>query len=853
MGTLEVKGTPEESLPFLFSPRPFLTMTQTSSQCQSLQEQVSTLLQLLHQESSLRSQDITAIQGSLRKAIAPTFEIVFAGAFSAGKSMLINALLERKLLYSAEGHATGTECQIAYAEPDQERVVLTFLSEAEIREQANILCQRLGLETVGSIHQAELVQQLRQNCQSIIQEEGGENRSERAKEASALNFLLEGFVNNCDRIHTIDNATYPMEQFKFSSLQEAANYARRGGNSAVLKRIEYYCHDPLLKDGNILVDTPGIDAPVQKDAALTYSKIKNPETSAVVCVLKPAETGEMTTEETELLETMRSNPGIRDRVFYVFNRIDKTWYNAQLRQRLEKLINDQFRDTTRIYKTSGLLGFYGSQIKETSRSDRFGLDSIFAEDIKGVDGQEEPPLFVTEFNNYCASGKLVGSLFRPEIRGYELPNENYVRILSECGDPLIQQLIKDSGIEDFRTAITRYLTEEKRPLLFANLADDLQPLCISLRKSYLQVWQELESQPREIDAIKEQELKQLGNELKAIGDEFRQHIEQEMNQTVAGTNNTGFEADFLKLKAKMVHRLDELLEAFSVGETHKRAQASHKRNSVVPLLGILAEAYYYLANELEDTLVKSCQELVANFFQQLVNRVQQEDYYLNLYRLLGNDGGIEQNLYRLQHDVTRALVNEARTECDRYVRERPEFYTEGSISIWQLRQTLQQACRGYDYQSMVETEPAIRQLLKLDFEQKVKETVMRTFRQTINQTLNGHLLTAANQQADAILQQYDQARTYLAQTLEKEAEEKIKSNQRQQNEVEQKIQIYNKAASGINACLEALQLDRKKLPLVNESDLVVVPVITDSSPVELGILEAQEIPDSNLALVSIES
>jgi replication fork clamp-binding protein CrfC len=250
-----------------------------------------------------------------------------------------------------------------------------------------------------------------------------------------------------------------MEQFKFSSLQEAANYARRGGNSAVLKRIEYYCHDPLLKDGNILVDTPGIDAPVQKDAALTYSKIKNPETSAVVCVLKPAETGEMTTEETELLETMRSNPGIRDRVFYVFNRIDKTWYNAQLRQRLEKLINDQFRDTTRIYKTSGLLGFYGSQIKETSRSDRFGLDSIFAEDIKGVDGQEEPPLFVTEFNNYCASGKLVGSLFRPEIRGYELPNENYVRILSECGDPLIQQLIKDSGIEDFRTAITRYLTE----------------------------------------------------------------------------------------------------------------------------------------------------------------------------------------------------------------------------------------------------------------------------------------------------------------------------------------------------------------------------------------------------------
>jgi GTP-binding protein EngB required for normal cell division len=113
-------------------------MTPILPQCQNLQEQVERLLDLLHQEPSLRAlpDDVTAVQASLRKAIAPTFEIVFAGAFSAGKSMLINALLERELLYSAEGHATGTECYIAHAEPSQERVVLTFLSEGEIREQA---------------------------------------------------------------------------------------------------------------------------------------------------------------------------------------------------------------------------------------------------------------------------------------------------------------------------------------------------------------------------------------------------------------------------------------------------------------------------------------------------------------------------------------------------------------------------------------------------------------------------------------------------------------------------------------------------------------------------------------------
>jgi replication fork clamp-binding protein CrfC len=256
-----------------------------------LQPPVQSILELLIQEPTLRTLDITAAQSSLRKVISPTFEIVFAGAFSAGKSMLINALLERKLLYSAEGHATGTECKIAYAEPDKERVVLTFLSQEEIREQINVIGgqlsgKRVTLNDRGILDQEDLIAQVRQMCLTVIQEEGGENRSERAKQASALNFLLEGYQNNRDRIQPQSNATYPMEQFNFSTLQEAASYARRGSNSAVLKRIEYYCHHDLLKDDNVLIDTPGIDAPVKRDAELTYNKIKDPDTSAVICVLK---------------------------------------------------------------------------------------------------------------------------------------------------------------------------------------------------------------------------------------------------------------------------------------------------------------------------------------------------------------------------------------------------------------------------------------------------------------------------------------------------------------------------------------------------------------------------------------
>ncbi|MCS6813704.1 MAG: dynamin family protein [Cyanobacteria bacterium] len=795
--------------------------------CQNLQANVETLLELLNQQVSLRGYDTTAIQASLRKAISPSFEVVFAGAFSAGKSMLINALLERELLYSAEGHATGTECYITYAEPGNEQVVLTFLSEQEIQEQAKALCNRLGIETTAATR-PEVMEMLTHKCQEIIDREGGKDKSERAKDANALKLLLEGFQANKERIHPTENRTFSMQQFNITNLEEAARYARRGNNSAVLRKIHYYCNHPLLQDGNVLVDTPGIDAPVEKDAELTFTKVQHPDTSAVVCVMKTASAGDPTKEETRLMQLTRDNPGVRDRLFYVFNRVDETWYNAQLRQRLEQFINNDFRNTdrSRLFKASGLLGFYGSQIQNTSLETRFGLDTVFAESIKGLGGQEETPQFVNAFLNYCLTSQKLDPIkfpLPPEILTDRTNNEKYVRILRSLGPAIIDQLLLDSGINEFRQSITQYLTTEKRPQLFANLADDVQPLCIALRRVYIQAWQEVESQPQDIEAIKEQELKQLNLELKRVGDQLQQHIEALVNEAVASDRNTLLERDFLKLKASLVSEMDSLLNTFSVAEVYKRAQASHKRNSVVPLLAVLAEAFYYLANGLEDVLVATAQDVISNFFTYVIEQVQQQDYYRNLYRLLGNDAGIEQTLNRLRNEAIAAIINEAQTECDRYVRERPEFYTEGTVSIWQLRSTLQQACRGYDYQNMIDAEPAIRQLLRLDFEQKVKETVMRTFRQTINQTINTPLLEGAVELADTILKQYDQARAYLARTLDREAQDRIRTYQARKQELQASIDQFNQAVKGINACLEAMNLDRKRLPLIAEADLVIVP------------------------------
>lgn len=791
-------------------------MTTTQPQCQDLTTQVNQIIQLVQKNSELRAHVETAqLETSLQKAVAPKFEIVFAGAFSAGKSMLINALLERELLYSAEGHATGTECYIEYSPPEAERVVLTFLSESEIRMQVATLTKLLNLKLDDiNINQSPIIQGIKAKCAEIIAQEGGYNKSETGKQANALFLLLDGFESNRDKIHTTQNATYSMDQFNFTNLSEAATYARRGKNSAVLKRLDYFCFHPLLEDGNVLVDLPGIDAPIKKDADLAYRKIEDPNTSAVICVLKPASAGDLTQAETDLLDKLKNNSAIRDRVFYVFNRIDQTWYNAQLRQRLDGLINSEFSHTSRIYKTSGLLGFYGSQIRHSSSADRFGLNTFFADSIKSMGGEEDTPQFISEFNNYCAnSGKLTRTDFKVSVHGYDSPNENYVRILNEWGQPLIEQLIEDSGINSFKEEITRYLREEKRPQLFKNLAEDLQPICITLKKYYQQEIIELENQPQEIEAMKKQKLSELNQQLQEIGNNYYNYIDNHVNAIVTNDNKV-FDRDFQLLQNRFVTYLDELLNNFSVEETHRLAVKSHPRNTTTPLIAILVEALYYLSNELEDLLKRELETLVNSFVDNLVFDVRQQDIYRQLYHLLGDDGGIEADFIVLKEQLLITLQNEASVECDRYVRESPQFYSEGTFSIYQFRETLKQTSQAYDISSLVESEPAIRQLLRLDFESKVNRTIKQFFRQTVNQSIKTQLLPMAKTKADNILQKYDIARDNLKQTLEQESKEKIAYNQQLTTNFKDDCQLYNQSIQGINNCLEAMQVYNIQLPLI---------------------------------------
>lgn len=81
--------------------------------------------------------------------------------------------------------------------------------------------------------------------------------------------------------------------------------------------------------------------------------------------------------------------------------------------------------------------------------------------------------------------------------------------------------------------------------------------------------------------------------------------------------------------------------------------------------------------------------------------------------------GSSDDLYRPLAPISRTAAGHSSPERAGATATQLHASAKGTASMFQLRQTMQQACRGFDYQNMVDAEPAIRQLLKMDFEQKL--------------------------------------------------------------------------------------------------------------------------------------
>jgi uncharacterized protein YfeS len=379
-------------------------------------------------------------------------------------------------------------------------------------------------------------------------------------------------------------------------------------------------------------------------------------------------------------------------------------------------------------------------------------------------------------------------------------------------------LLQDSGIQEFSNAITRYLTEEKRPELFANLASDISELCNDLRESYLEERRQWKNKPANIAEMTERDLVQIEKEVWEVGEAFYRQIEEEIQLLVMDTCED-FKQDFNNLHQKMQDNLTDLIKNFSILDAFANTCRNH-RHVTAPLVAVLGQAFYDIANGLENVLVKESETLIASFFQRLIKRVRKQKYYRQLCNLLLNDDcEIVQELQDIEKIIIEGVKVLASAECVFYIIESPDLYDyKDSVWLYQFRETLQEASKSRDVKRMVEAEESIRQLLEIDFQAKFKQTIEVNFGSKIIKMLNKYLLSMAENKRQLIWQQSARARANKRQAIEKEAQAKIDERNRKLREVELKIADYNQAVAGINSCLEAMKLDDYKLPTIPEDN-----------------------------------
>ncbi|TAF09293.1 MAG: hypothetical protein EAZ77_05435 [Nostocales cyanobacterium] len=799
-------------------------MKQLHDQYKALQRNIEDLIGLLLQESHENSQHeqlLAQARASLNKALSSEFEVVFAGQFSAGKSMLLKALLQRDLLFSGEGHATGTLCYIRYASsPDEEKVVLTFMSKQEIMKQLQSLADLVDIK-INDFRKSESlsldVKALSETATNIINQEGGKNRSTKAKQAACIIDLLKGISENQANLADDSNKT---EQ---KTIEQASEYARAGSKSAVLKQIDYFCHEPLL-EGNVLIDTPGIDAPLERDAELTFKKVSDPETAAVICVFQTAKVGEITTEETRLIEATKANRSIRDRVFWIFNLIDLTWYNSQLREKL----SGHKAGFYNAYETSSLLGFYASMVAKSGNEDnKFGLSSIFQNGLNS----KESEIFLNSFKDFYEK-RYKPNHPQVSLQTSGVLKEDYLQILrSDHGKDVLNAIIKDSGIEQFREAISNYLIKEKRPSLYKALAEDVEKLCTKIVAFYSKQKQVLELMPKDIQGIEEElkdkELLQLRENLDLLSSSFEEDIRAIVDEVIK-QECPGFEPNILKIHS-LSNELLTFIDNLSFKDVFSKVIRKDDKASEKPFTAIFSASIELVVEHLEELLIGNfpfsyedveseksnplVKFLIDQFFIYLEDFVEQTSSYRNLLKEVNASAchDLIDSIQKLKIQVWRSVHDAISIKCHSFLRESDKYYRAFENNQFS---SVMGSDKGLSllFPTNDEQEELMRKALKADFVDKFAEIIFIDIRRDLNYLLKRYLLELATKKSRAY-EWYEVAREEIIQNLTREANQKKQDHDKQEAELQDKIAFYHKLVDSIEDDFVVLNLNNK-LPRV---------------------------------------
>ncbi len=281
----------------------------------------------------------------LERLKSPEFPVAFLGAFSAGKSTIINAVLGDDILPQATKSLTAIPTLIRKGRSN--KAVISYLTETERAELKDLYLEELSKElrtspeTYRALDRTEALARLGSDIERQRTQYGSFNKQKFFDELKAL---IEGWDKLSGETREI-------------TLDELPNYVTEDyADVLFVNQAEIYLSEVNIPENVVLVDLPGLGVVNPRHRKVTKTYVEN-DAKAFVIAMKVFHLLEG--EEIELLAEIHSQrKRVLQRAFWVINQ----WDVLSAKQKKEELANfDQkiehygFQITKdRVFKVSAL-------------------------------------------------------------------------------------------------------------------------------------------------------------------------------------------------------------------------------------------------------------------------------------------------------------------------------------------------------------------------------------------------------------------------------------------------------------------------------------------------------------------
>ena len=279
------------------------------------------------------------------------FPVAFFGAFSAGKSTIINAILHQDILPESTKSTTAFPTVIRRGQ--QNKAIVFYLDENSkkklrgqiIGEFTSVVGEKDTPSIIDNKNRKKDNQQYLTELQAAISKYEQESKNKFDQDIfNKLSVLL---------LHW-DKFNKPSISIPLNDLSK---YVQGHEDSLFIDRIEVYLNNIDLPDDVILVDLPGLKVNNSRHIEFTKQYIRKQAKAFVVC-LKPNDLLEG--EEVKfLVNTNKSEPTVLNRSFWLMNKWDSSLTDREKPQEernfYEKVRENSFRlGENRFFKVSAL-------------------------------------------------------------------------------------------------------------------------------------------------------------------------------------------------------------------------------------------------------------------------------------------------------------------------------------------------------------------------------------------------------------------------------------------------------------------------------------------------------------------